>query len=138
MSEHFGCEECDPQVPKPASRASASASRRVRLRCSLRYRQSTGGSPMLISYPFARLEICGDELVFSAKFAAPFSRPKWIVHRSQISKLERTQHGVRFHASGYADPWIAGLLRTKHFLRKLEENGIAVSGPIVPTTWGTV
>lgn len=110
----------------------------TRLRCSLRY-MSSGGFPMLIGFPFARLDISEDELTFSAGFIVPFHRPRWTIKRSQISKLERTQGGgVRFYANGNPSPWVIGSLFPKYFVKKLKNNGIVANGPIIPTTWKSI
>lgn len=110
---------------------------RVRLRCSLRYR-SDGSFPIVIGFPFARLDIDGDNLRFSAGRLVPFHRPRWQVSRSQITKIEHTQQGVRFYAAGFNDPWSVASIFPRHLLRKLSENGIVVDGPIIPTTWNSI
>ena len=107
------------------------------MRCALRY-QDEGSFPKLIGFPFAILDIVGDDLEFRAGRGAPFDRPRWKINRSQITKLERTVRGVRFYATGINDPWSIASLFPKYFLRKLAENGIVAEGPIIATTWNTV
>lgn len=109
----------------------------ARLRCSLRF-VAEGGFPDVIGFPFARLEIDEDILTFSAGRAVPFRRPRWTVRRDQITKLERTQHGVRFYAEGFDSPWVVASLFPGRFLAKLSVHGIIAKGPVIPTRWDSI
>ncbi len=107
----------------------------TRLRCSLKY-SPHGGFPELIGYPFARLDIYDDRLTFSA--ARLLGVPRWTVQRDQITKLERTQKGVRFYAKGFDSPWLVASFFEDRFLGKLREHGIVAEGPVVRSTWTTI
>jgi hypothetical protein len=107
----------------------------TRLRCSLKY-SPRGGFPVLIGYPFARLDIYDDRLTFSA--GRLLSVPRWTVQRDRITKLERTQRGVRFYAEGFDSPWLVASFFRDSFLDRLREHGIVAEGPIVPSTWTTI
>lgn len=110
---------------------------RVRLRSSLRYSRD-GGFPRLIGFPFARLDIAADTLTFSAGYLVPFSRPRWTVSRDKITKIERTQNGLRFYAEGFDNPWVVASLFPNRFLAKLREFGIVPEGPVTPTKWYSI
>jgi hypothetical protein len=109
----------------------------ARLRCSLRFLRD-GGFPEVIGFPFARMDIYEDTLAFSGGRGLPFGRPRWTVRRDQILKLERTQHGVRFYADGFDNPWVAASLFPERFLTKLRQHGIVVEGPITPSKWNSI
>ena len=110
----------------------------VRLRCSLRF-VGDSGSPEVIGFPFARLDICGDTLAFFGGHGLPFGRPRWTIRRDQISRLERTQNGVRFYAEGFDSPWVVASLFPHRFLAKLRKHGVVVAeGPIVPSKWNSI
>ena len=108
----------------------------VRLRSSLRY-SFDGGFPRLIGFPFARLDIATDTLTFSARHM-PFGSPRWTVSRAKITKIERTQNGVRFYAEGFDNPWVVASPFTNRFLTKLRECGIVPEGPVIPVRWNTI
>ena len=110
---------------------------RIRLRSSLRYSRD-GGFPRLIGFPFARLDIDGDTLTFSAGHLVPFGRPQWIVSRDKITKIERTQNGLRFYAEGFDNPWVVASLFPGRFLAKLRECGIVPEGPVTPSKWNSI
>ena len=116
-------------------------SRPVRVRSSLRY-MARSGFPEVIGWPFSRIDIYDDVLVFSVGRGVPFQRalgsPDLRVRRDQIRKVERTQRGVRFYADGFEDPWVTASIFAKYFLRRLAENGIVPEGPIVPSRWDTI
>lgn len=109
----------------------------IRLRTSLRYSRK-GGFPTLIGYPFARLDIEDDTLTFSAGHFVPFSRPQWSVRRDAITRIERTQNGVRFYAMGFDNPWVIASFFPGRFLTKLRENGIVAEGPPIPSKWNSI
>ena len=106
------------------------------MRSSLRY-SPDGGFPWVIGFPFARLDIAADTLTFSAGLV-PFGRPRWTVSRDKVTKIERTQNGVRFYAEGFDNPWVVASLFPNHFLAKLRECGIVPEGPVIPTRWNTI
>jgi hypothetical protein len=99
---------------------------------------ASSGFPEVIGFPFARIDFYPDILVFSAGRGVPFGRPHWSVARDKIWKIERTQHGVRFYAEGFKDPWVAGSLFPTHFMKKLIEQGIVPEGPVIPSRWNTI
>ena len=92
----------------------------------------------MIGFPFARLDIHEDTLAFSGGRGLPFGRPRWTVRRDQITKLERTQHGVRFYAEGFDNPWVVASLFPRRFLAKLRQHGIVAEGPVVPSKWNSI
>jgi hypothetical protein len=112
-------------------------SSRTCLRSSLRYSRE-GGFPVLIGFPFARLDIEDDTLTFSANRLVPSGRPRWSVRRDKITKIERTQNGLRFYAEGFDNPWVVASLFPSRFLAKLREHGIVAEGPIVPSKWNSI
>jgi hypothetical protein len=93
---------------------------------------------MLIGFPFARLDIAADTLTFSTGHSALWGGPQWTVSRDKITKIERTQNGVRFYAEGFDNPWVVASLFPKRFLAKLRECGIVPEGPIIPSKWNTI
>ena len=107
------------------------------MRSSLRYAKHRGGPPTVIGWPFARVSIKDGQLVFSSSRLVP-GRVSWQVNRSQIQRVEPTEHGVRFYAEGFDGPWIVGSLFPKRLLSKLRKGGVEPSGPVVPTTWNTI
>lgn len=109
----------------------------MRLRCSLRFR-GRKGRPVVVGYPFARMEIDGNTLTFTTGRMAIFDRASWSVKRNQIKKIQQTQRGVRFFAEGFDDPWVVASLFTATFLSKLREQKIEPRGIIVPSTWDTI
>ena len=109
----------------------------TRLRCSLRFVRE-GGFPEVVGFPFARLDIHGDALPFSGGGLLPFGRPRWTVRRDQVTKLERTQNGVRFYAEGFDNPWVVASLVPKRFLAKLREHGLVVEGQVIPSKWNSI
>lgn len=110
---------------------------RVRLRCSLRFLRD-GGFVEVIGFPFARLDIDEDTLAFSGSRGLPFGRPLWAVRRDEITRLERTQNGVRFYAEGFDNPWVVASLFPRRFLAKLRQHGIVAEGPVVPSNWNSI
>ena len=109
----------------------------VKMRSSLRYAKHRGGPPTVIGWPFAKVSISGDQLLFSSGRLVP-GKVSRLVSRSQIQRVEPTKNGVRFYAEGVDGPWIVGSLFPKRLLSKLRRGGIEPSGPVVPTTWNTV
>lgn len=110
-----------------------------RLRCSLRYSENPGSGPTVIGWPFAWIEINADTLTFSAGKLVPFGRPRWAVPKDSLIKIERSSGGLRFYADGISDPWIAGSLFPKRFIRKLVSVGLTVpDDPIVGTKWDSI
>ena len=109
----------------------------ARLRCSLRFSRD-GGFPEVIGFPFARIDISEDTLAFSSGRRLPFGRRQWTVRRDQITKLERTQHGVRFYADGIQSPWVVASLFPRRFLAKLRAHGIVADGPVVSSKWDSI
>ena len=107
------------------------------MRSSLRYAKHSDGPPTVIGWPFAKVSINGDRLVFSSGRFVP-GGVSWRVTRSQIQRVEPTKGGVRFYAEGVDGPWIVGSLFPKHLLSKLRKGGIEPNGPVVPTNWNTV
>ncbi len=113
----------------------------TKMRSSFRYVPVHGVPPTVIGWPFAWIRFFDEEIEFSGgflmpTFIPPFSRPSFRVKRSSITKIERTQHGIRIFASGFDDPWVVASLFPKKFIRKLRDNGLDVpDGPIVRSTW---
>src|SRR5882757_10029113 len=89
----------------------------VRLRVALRY-MGLSGFPAVVGWPLARLEIHDEVLVFAVPRFLPFrsitGTPGRTVRRDTIKKIERTQHGVRFYADGFDDPWVIASIFPKH------------------------
>ena len=117
---------------------------RVRVRSSLRYVSDHGAMPTVIGWPFAWIEFSSEAIdIFDGRLVPawipPHGRPKIHVERSSITKIERTQNGIRIFASGFDDPWVVASLFPKSFLRKLRKHGLNIpSGPIVRSTWNTL
>jgi hypothetical protein len=116
----------------------------TKIRSSLRYMPVHGTLPCTIGWPFAWIRFSDEVIEFSAghivpSFIPPFGRPSFRVARSSITKIERTQNGVRIFASGFDDPWVVASLFTKRFLRKLRENGLDIPDePIIRSKWFTI
>lgn len=110
----------------------------TRLRCSLRYAPAAGAFPTVVGWPFAWMEVSPDSLTFSTGRLVPFSRTRWTVRRDEITQIDRTQHGLRFYAKTFSDPWVVASLAARRFLRSLAELGIEGEGPIQPSTWTTM
>jgi hypothetical protein len=108
---------------------------KVRLRCSLRFSSIPGAFPSVVGWPFAWMEITAQSLTFSTGLLLPFSRARWSVRRDAITKIERTQHGVRLYTEEPPDPWVVASLATGRFLRHLAGLGIRPEGPVRPSTW---
>ena len=113
----------------------------VRLRVALRY-VGLSGFPAVVGWPLARIEIHDEVLVFAVPRVLPFrsiaGNPCRTVRRDKIKKIERTQYGVRFYADGFEDPWVIASIFPRRLLRRLAENGVVPSGPIVRSRWGTI
>lgn len=107
----------------------------TRLRSSLRYAPAPEAFPTVVGWPFAWIESSEECLAFGTGMFAPFRRERWRVERDKISRVERTQGGVRFYAEGFPDPWVTASLFPNRFLRRLRELGIESDGPIQPSTW---
>ncbi len=69
------------------------------MRSSLRYAKHNGVPPTVIGWPFAKVSINDDQLLFSSGCLVP-GRVSWQVNRSQIQRVEPTKNGVRFYAEG--------------------------------------
>jgi len=109
----------------------------VKMRSSLRYAKHRGGPPTVIGWPFAKVSINDDRLVFSSGHLIP-GRVSWEVSRSQIQRVEPTQRGDRFFADGVEGPWVVASLFPKRQLSKLRIGGIEPSVPGVPSTSNTI
>lgn len=119
----------------------AGSQRQVHLRVTLRY-VGRSGFPVTVGWPLARLEICEDVVSVTVprflplgSIAGPANRT---LPRDKITKIERTQYGVRRQSVDSEDPWVIASVFPKHLLRRLAENGIVPDGPIVPGSWGKV
>jgi hypothetical protein len=84
------------------------------------------------------MEVTPETITFSAGKLVPFGRPRWSVQREAITRIERTQNGLRFHGEGLPDPWVVASLMSGRFLRRLAALGIKADGPTRPSTWTTI
>jgi hypothetical protein len=107
------------------------------MRSSPRYAKHRGGPPTVIGWPFAKVSINDDVLVFSSGRLIP-GRVAWEVSRSQIQRVEPTQRGVRFFGDGIDGPWGVASLFPKRLLSKVRTGGIEPNGPLAPSTWNTI
>jgi hypothetical protein len=110
----------------------------VRVRSSLRYATAPGAFPTVVGWPFAWIEVGPELLTFSSGRLVPFGRVRWSVRRDDITKVERTQNGLRFYAEGFPDPWVVASMLRGHFLRRLADLGIEAQGAVRPSTWKTI
>ncbi|MHB8498907.1 MAG: hypothetical protein ACYDES_13160 [Acidimicrobiales bacterium] len=109
----------------------------ARLRSSLRYAPAHGAFPTVVGWPFAWIEVAAETLTFSTGRLVP-GGVRWTVNRSDITRIEATQHGLRFYAAGIPEPWVTASLFPRHFLKRLKGVGIEPNAPMRPTKWNTI
>lgn len=111
--------------------------RQCTLRSSVRFKRE-GVNIETIGWPFARLRVNSETVHITAFALLHGERLDWTLPRASITRIERSQNGIRIFAAGYEDPWVCGSIFSQRFLRELAVCGLVPEGPVIPSAWNRI